>query len=664
MSNLLRSCLCATLLALPMSGWAEGSAALSWFSPELRRIEAARQTLQQTLETLPPAPAPQFTQRLGWHSHYSDSAERVEWLELDLGLAEPLDSVVLVAPPPTGGRTEEGYGFPLRFRVELLGDDETTERAVIADHTREDFPNPGLLPVVIPAGGKVARKVRITATRLYREGDRYLCAFGEIMLWRGWRNFGPRIELNGPPVVLASSSQGTRPDWGRINVVDGQSVLGPPVGTQPSPTLGYKNKSKHEDRATPAQPWVSVDLGQVTLIDEVRLFPAHPPQFAHSHGYGFPFRYQIELREEPDGLPMVLPAPNSGDYIAPPADNVVTVVTAGRPARYVRLFALESHVSNGGPIFALAEMQVWADGKNVAAGKGVDASNFTKAPGWSGPALVDGFTSSGEIVDWPNWLAGLSQRREVLHQLAMLDRRRIALTAQWQRMGWITLAALVVVALVVASFWSLRQRRLRRAELEALRQRIARDLHDEIGSSLGSISLIAQDLLASRGDEAQARGDLQEIKEIADETVGAMRDITRLIQSDRYGTGDLSTVLSETAGRLLRGIDHRVTIESGEPVRGLPVDRQRDLVLMLKETLHNVTKHASASLVEVRLKQADGQLTLVVRDNGRGFDRSAPNGGGMGLTNLHRRASKHGGQVEVVSALAQGTTVSISVPLA
>jgi signal transduction histidine kinase len=659
----LRFCLCAALLAFAGHGRAPAESPLAWISPELRRIEAERREWQQTLATLPPAPVPQVTQRLGWHSDYSSSPETVEWAELTLGQPERLDSVVLIAPPPTGAAAEPGYGFPLRFRVEILGGGEPTERTILADFTHEDFPNPGLLPVIIPAGGRIAHKVRITATRLFREDQRYLFALGEVMLWQGSRNLSPQLELIGPDAVHASSSQGTRPDWGRINLVDGHTVLGPPLGTMPSPTLGFRSRLKHEKRPPiDPVPWVSVDLGSVMPIDEVRLFPAHPPQFAHSHGYGFPVRYQIDLREEEGAEPVTLPAPQAGGYMAPPGDNVVTVVAGEHRARFVRLTALESHVSNGGPVFALSEMQVWSAGKNLAAGKSVTASDFTAQPGWSGAALVDGFTSGAEIVDWPTWIAGLSQRREIVQQLAALEIRRTNLVRQWQRTGLVSLAGIIVTAIAATLFWSVRQRRLRRAEMEALRQRIARDLHDEIGSSLGSIALIAQDLLASRDDAAQVRDDLLEIKDIADETVGAMRDITRLIQSDRYGTDDLATLLRETAARLLRGIEHRVTIEHEIHSRGLPVDRQRDLILMFKETLHNVTRHATATQVEIQLSQTDHQLTLAVSDDGRGFDPTTTKGSGMGLTNLQRRAAKHAGSIHLTSAPAQGTTVSITLP--
>jgi hypothetical protein len=205
---------------------------------------------------------------------------------------------------------------------------------------------------VIDAKGGLAQKVRITATRLIGSKKRFFCALGEVMLLQGNHNLGARLEAIGPAAVRASSSQGTRPDWGRINLVDGHTVLGPPLGTHASPALGFRSKPVSELRAR-SHPWVEIDLGQVAMVDEVRLFPASPPQFAHSHGYGFPVRYQIELREEDNELPRVLPSPQSGSYNAVPGDNVVSII-GGHRARYVRLNVLEPHVSNGSVVLAMA----------------------------------------------------------------------------------------------------------------------------------------------------------------------------------------------------------------------------------------------------------------------------------------------------------------------
>ncbi len=609
---------------------------------------------------MPAAPEVQFTQRLGWHSEYSSSRDKAEWVELNLGQAQQIDSVVLIAPPPNGASVTPGYGFPLRFYVELLDEGEDNERTIIADHTAEDFPNPGSLPVVIPAGGRMAQKVRITATRLCATGESCFCALGEVMLLQGKQNLGARLEAIGPNAVRASSSQGTRPDWGRINLVDGHTVLGPPLGTSPSPTLGFRSVPTSESRPY-ANPWLEIDLGTVRPIDEIRFFPAHPPLFAHSHGYGFPVRYQIELREEDNDEPRILPEPQAGSYNALPGDNVVTIVGAHR-ARFVRMQLLAPHVSNGAVVLAMAEMQVWSEGKNIALGGDVNSPDSTERDGWSRAALVDGFASSANIVDWPEWLAALSQRRELQHQLGLIETNREHVTQRWQRIAAGFLVGIVAAVVIVLLLWLRRQRQLRQQELERLRERIAQDLHDEIGSSLGSIALIAQDILAEGAQSGQAREDLQEIKEIADETVGAMRDITRLMQSERYGTDDLPTLLRETAARMLRGISQTLDLDEHAQTRRLSVDRQRDLMLMFKEALHNITRHAAATEVRITLKQAHNNLVLTIRDNGHGFDTAATTTSGMGLTNLHRRAAKHQGRTEITSS-PEGTVLTLTLPL-
>jgi signal transduction histidine kinase len=245
-----------------------------------------------------------------------------------------------------------------------------------------------------------------------------------------------------------------------------------------------------------------------------------------------------------------------------------------------------------------------------------------------------------------------------LQQVAAIEARQRQLVKQWQHDGLGALGVLIVAGIAAAITWSARQRRARFREMEILRQRIAQDLHDEIGSSLGSIALIAQDI---RVDEPQAGEDLAEIKSIADESVAAMRDITRLIQSDRYGSDDLATLLRETAARLLRTIPHTLTVEAGTSSRKLPVDRQRDLILMFKEALHNITRHAAATAVDIHLAQSSTELSVTLRDNGRGFDPDAVTSG-MGLTNLRRRAEKHQGRVDIVST-PQGTTLNLILPL-
>ncbi len=655
MRHLLHPCLGVFLL---LWGGTVYGGVTAWI-PEMQVLAAERAALQEKLSSMPAAPEVQLTQRLGWHSDYSSSPDKAEWVELNLGQAQKIDAVVLIAPPPNGGAVGKGYGFPLRFYVELLDEGEDNERTIIADYTDADFPNPGLLPVVIPVGGRMAQKIRITATRLCTTGARSFCALGEVMLLQGKQNLGARLEAIGPAAVRASSSQGTRPDWGRINLVDGHTVLGPPLGTHPSPTLGFRSVPTSEGRPY-TNPWVEIDLGTVRPIDEIRFFPTHPPQFAHSHGYGFPVRYQIELREEDNDEPRLLPAPQSGSYNALPGDNVVTLVGAHR-ARFIRLQVLDPHVSNGAVVLAMAEMQVWSEGKNIATGCDVNSPDSTEREGWSRAALVDGFASGANIVEWPGWLTNLSQRREHLLALSLLDARESKVRAAYIAAAWWLLGGLVLAVLVALIVLYMRQRNARRLELEALHQRISQDLHDEIGSSLGSIMLITDDALALAQDD-DLRHELDEIRDTAGQTLDSMRDIVRLAQTGAYGRGDLVAHLREITDRMLRGVSYTLNASDEVAANLLPMDHRRDLVLMFKEVLHNLTRHAQATSAEITLTESPNDLTLVVHDNGRGFTPANVPGTGMGLTNLRRRAVKHGGSLEVTSAPGQGTTIRITLP--
>ncbi len=659
MTRTFAPCACLALL-LSLGGVAESRAGvLAGLSPEWRRLESERREMAAALAKLPAAPGPALADRLGYHSGYSSSAETVEWVEIDLGLEEAVEAIVLVPAASDGsGALIPGYGFPQRWRVELADEATPDVRTVLADFTAADFPNPGVLPVHLPCAGKRARHVRITATRLYQEGDRALFALGEVMLLQGQRNLAASI---AGAQFTAGRTTAAPPRWDLVNLADGHSVLGPPEGARPSAALGYRSASSS------LLPWVQVDLGAVLPVDEVRLFPAHPTGLAHRAGYGFPPELKVEVALEESFREAVRLLPPSENSPAPrsepmnPGDNVVTFVGRGLSARQVRVTATRPFDEGGGNLLALAEMQVWSGAENSALGKPVTALDADESAGWSRAALVDGFTSRAEILDWPGWLSGLSKRREVLLRLAAIEARQAALAARWRTLGWALLAAAGAATLLVLLAINLRQRRARRRELEALRLRISQDLHDEIGSSLGSIALISDDALALAKDEPLRR-EIREIRSTAQQTIDSLRDLVRLVQSGQYGEGDLSAHLRDVAARLLRGVPHTFSADAAPALDRLPMQQRRDLALMYKEVLYNLARHAQANHAEITLSQSNGALTLTVHDDGRGFDPTARSGDGMGLTNLERRAARHSGTVRIDSAPARGTTVAISLP--
>ena len=644
--------------------WAN-AASFAWLSPELRRIEVERHSLERSLDQLPAEPAPHLTERLGFHSGYLAS-QTLEWVELDLGRNESLDAVVLIAAASNGsGGLAPGYGFPSRFRVEISDRWDKSDRVVIADYTNADFPNPGLLPIYIPTGGRQARFVRMTATRLFRDGERTLFALGELMLLQGKRNLAGHLSRND---FTYSRTLGALPVWGVSNLVDGHSVLGPPEGSTPSPALGYCSQAVNITLdPRPAPRWIQVDLGERVPVQEVRVFPAHPPEFEHRPGYGFPLGLKVEVSDNADFCdPIQVSGFRDGSGLVQrdpvsPGDNPISFYARDEMVQFVRVIAPRLFDSNGQYLFALGELQVWSGDKNVALGKMVSAFDSNETKGWSMAALVDGFTSRANILDWPEWLAGLSQRRDANQQLAALAAREVAIEMRLKRIVWWLAGAVLATLPLVALGIHLGQRRERRLEMEALRQRISQDLHDEIGSGLGSIAFISEDALALADNEPM-RHELNEIRDTARQTLDSMRDLVRLAQAGKYGHGDLTAHFHEIASRALRGIAYTFQDAAAAAFNRLSMHKRRDLVLMFKEVLHNLAWHAQATQAEIRLVQGVGTLTLMVRDNGCGFDPKSVASDGMGLSNLQRRANKHGGNVQIVSAPGSGTTLTITIP--
>ncbi|MBI5831056.1 MAG: alpha-L-rhamnosidase N-terminal domain-containing protein [Armatimonadetes bacterium] len=149
------------------------------------------------------------------------AADEAQWVSIDLGEVLPLDRVVLHPmrhnDPAAGGWTD-GYGFPLRFRVEADG-------VTLADQTAADVPNPGWRPVLIDAKGQRARTVKLTVTRLWKRGPDlpFVYTLGELEVFSGGRN----IAL-GRPVTASSSVEGY--GWGKAQLVDGKALA--PAGEQ------------------------------------------------------------------------------------------------------------------------------------------------------------------------------------------------------------------------------------------------------------------------------------------------------------------------------------------------------------------------------------------------------------------------------------------------
>ena len=221
----------------------------------------------------------------------------------------------------------------------------------------------------------------------------------------------------------------------------------------------------------------------------------------------------------------------------------------------------------------------------------------------------------------------------------------------WQTWWFRTLAVLGLGGMLAVAY-SLRIARLR--ALERLRLRIARDLHDEVGANLGSISLLAQVM-----EHHPSAEDAREVRLVAAQTVDTLRDIVWFIDPAHERLSDLVNRLAETAKTMLHGIEYEFKQTGDFHASPLPLDFRRNVLPIFKEALHNAIKHAGAPRLSVQVRRWDDWFQVTVEDNGRGFAPEQARSGN-GLKNMRRRAAEMKAELDIRSRPGGGTTVTLT----
>jgi signal transduction histidine kinase len=292
----------------------------------------------------------------------------------------------------------------------------------------------------------------------------------------------------------------------------------------------------------------------------------------------------------------------------------------------------------------------------------LSAALFSAIPRWLPEFLVDGFNSKNRLMNDAQWIAGLTRRGEIVRELATLEQQRA--TASDAALAFVakTSASAVGGVLLIAGALLWRARTVRKQAVEQLRRRIASDLHDEIGSNLSSIALLAEAARREGGD-AQTADDFATIESVAARTHESLREIVWFISPGAVTRADLVTRMRESAPKLLGGIACDFTTPPSMREGACPLDFARNVWLIFKEALHNVARHSNASRVSVRITEPDGGFDLEVRDDGHGFIESEVEPGN-GLLNLRSRATDLRGTLRITSEPGRGTTVHLTTPRA
>lgn len=252
---------------------------------------------------------------------------------------------------------------------------------------------------------------------------------------------------------------------------------------------------------------------------------------------------------------------------------------------------------------------------------------------------------------------------------------RITIASPFWQTWWFYLLCTCVLAFLFVSlyFAGLRRERLRQqrlsdqqARLAAERDRIAGEVHDDLGGQLSSILYLSEEMLLT-GESGDNKYPLQRINELSRHSLQNVRDIIFALDNRRASLADLGEQLRSAGTDFFndRGIDFAGTNTFAHPDFSLTSRQKRNLILIVKEAWHNTAKHANASLVTLDLREADGKLQLTCSDNGRGFATTRPDKatGGYGLDNMTEKAAAIGATAYLESAPGNGTTLRVCWPI-
>lgn len=615
------------------------------FNRKLVEVEDRIEAQQGKLDRLAVYGEKPLKQQLGWRCGSTDDRSGEPWVALDLHREAPLGEIYLVPAQRQPGDPLDF--FPRRFTIEAaLRADFSDARQIYTTGETSQPPSTGC-PVRIPGDGAPARHVRVKFLEGYDRGLKKVCALSEIFVFSG------ETPVSFGATVSAGESIDIPGMWEAPFLVDGRTPLGLWEGGMWSASRGDCLD------VTPAEPvveWI-VPLLEEAIVDRVVLYPYSLPELS---GPGvIPPRLTIEAATSPD----LSDAVKVAAVTDLPVDLTTPVVIPLAPskARYLRIVSTKPWQLGTRYLQALGELEAWKGSDKLTAGQAVMVRNGGLEHTTN--ELTDGSSNGLQILPIRTWLSQLVERAAIEREMASLRPQRASMASEselnttWGAAIALGLTFLIPVAIVE------RRRLISTTQLDLLRKRIATDLHDDIGSNLGSISLIARsakrDLERLHGPDEVAH-DLGEVETIARESSLAMRDIVWLLERRQDTLGDFVQRMRDTAARLLRDIDYSVVCRSTKATAKLTLDSKRHLFLFYKEALHNILKHSKAKEVTVRLYDSRDRLVLEIADNGVGLPRDAE-GKPRGLAKISDRARVLDGSLHVESAPGEGTTLRLSV---
>jgi len=231
---------------------------------------------------------------------------------------------------------------------------------------------------------------------------------------------------------------------------------------------------------------------------------------------------------------------------------------------------------------------------------------------------------------------------------------------------WPVVAVYVLLLAGAAIYFFLLYNFRQKLKLQSLRNRIAADLHDEVGATLSSIAISTRLVEKKYGRQVpEMLSILQQIKTDSEDTIQTIRDTVWTLNPGNDSVEQLFEKMRSLAFQLLTPQDISLTfnnqLSTTETSRlQLSMEQRQNLYLIFKEALNNILKHAEASKVNVSFKMNGQELLMNITDNGKGFD-ATQHYEGNGLKNYKKRATESFMEVKLTSKTGEGTQLAVIV---
>jgi signal transduction histidine kinase len=198
--------------------------------------------------------------------------------------------------------------------------------------------------------------------------------------------------------------------------------------------------------------------------------------------------------------------------------------------------------------------------------------------------------------------------------------------------------------------------------VEKERNRIARDMHDDLGSGLTKIAILSEVAKTQLGTADRAVSQLEKISDSSRELVDSLQDIIWVLNPRNDSLESLGVYIREHAVKFFESMNVEVIFDypATMPTIRLSEEVRRNIFLVVKETLNNTAKHSNCSKVFIALVCRSHDIRLTINDNGRGFAPTKIRDFANGLANMQARMSQINGGYQIHSILGKGTFTTIT----